>query len=56
MFKNLLNLRPRHSGKPLKEIIYRRAIFKVLKQCAHGNAGALKNPRATDSISVLLYL
>ena len=44
------------AGKPFEKFIYRGAGFKVLKQRAHRDASATKNPGTTEFAFASLYL
>jgi hypothetical protein len=53
--KNLLNLFPVHSGKPLQVLVNRGTALEVFKERSNLNACAAKTPGSADFCGVLVY-
>lgn len=54
VLQDMTNLRERNPGKPLKELVNRGILFKILKQSGNRNSRAAEYPGTTDAIRVAL--
>ena len=54
MLKNSPRLRETYAGEPFNELVDRRTVFKILKECRYGYARATKKPGAAVALSIVL--
>jgi hypothetical protein len=53
VLKNGTRLRKTYAGEPLNELVDRRAVFEILKECCYRYSRATKKPGATVALSVV---
>ena len=53
MLKNSPRLRKTDAGEPFDELVDRRTVFKILKECRYGYARATKKPGAAVALSIV---
>jgi hypothetical protein len=54
MLKNGTRLRKTYAGEPFNELVDRRTVFQILKECRYGYSRATKKPRAAIALSIVL--
>ena len=53
VLKNRPRLRKTDAREPFNELVNRRTVFKILKECRYGNARTTKKPGAAEALSIV---